>query len=72
MLRSQSSHIQNIELKKPVLVQNTMIETDTVSFQTDLALAYNSFGYCQQNLQILRICILYTRYTKWWSPMPFK
>ena len=45
MLRSQSSHIRNIELKKPVLVRNTMIETDTVSFQTDLALAYNSFGY---------------------------
>ena len=28
-----------------MLVCNTMIETDIVSFQTDLALAYNSFGY---------------------------
>ena len=26
-------------------VCNTMIETNAVSFQTDLALAYNSFGY---------------------------
>ena len=42
---SQSSHIRNIQLRKPVSVRNAKIEINTVSFQTDLALAYSSFGY---------------------------
>ena len=33
-------------LRKPVSVRNTNIEIDTSSFRTDLALAYESFGYC--------------------------
>ncbi|PKC02237.1 hypothetical protein RhiirA5_425541 [Rhizophagus irregularis] len=42
---SQSSQFQNIILRKPVSVRNTNIKIDTVSFRTDLALAYESFGY---------------------------
>ena len=42
---SQSSCIRNIKLRKPLSVRKTKIEIDTVSFQTDLALAYDSFGY---------------------------
>lgn len=42
---SQYSQFRNIILKKPVSVRNTNIRIDTVSFRTDLALAYESFGY---------------------------
>ncbi|PKK57037.1 hypothetical protein RhiirC2_798781 [Rhizophagus irregularis] len=42
---SQSSQFRNIILRKPVSVRNTNIKIDTVSFRTDLALAYESFGY---------------------------
>ncbi|PKC02865.1 hypothetical protein RhiirA5_424612 [Rhizophagus irregularis] len=42
---SPSSYFRNIMLRKPVSVRNTNIGIDTVSFRTDLALAYESFGY---------------------------
>ncbi|RGB24894.1 hypothetical protein C1646_772464 [Rhizophagus diaphanus] len=42
---SQSSQFRNIILRKPVSAHNTNIRIDTVSFKTDLALAYESFGY---------------------------
>ncbi|CAI2186737.1 2006_t:CDS:2 [Funneliformis geosporum] len=35
----------NQKLRKPLSIRNAKIEIDAVSFQTDLALAYNSFGY---------------------------
>ncbi|PKK67410.1 hypothetical protein RhiirC2_783546 [Rhizophagus irregularis] len=42
---SPSSYFRNIMLRKSVSVRNTNIGIDTVSFRTDLALAYESFGY---------------------------
>ena len=45
VVHSQSSQFQNIILRKPVSVRNTNIGIDTSSFRTDLALAYECFGY---------------------------
>ena len=42
---SQSSQFQNIMLRKPISVRNKNISFDTSLFQTDLSLAYESFGY---------------------------
>ncbi|CAI2186524.1 8352_t:CDS:2 [Funneliformis geosporum] len=54
---SQSSCIRNIKLRKPLSIQNAKIEIDAVSFQTDLALIYNSFGY--HTLLINKTCNFY-------------
>src|SRR3954471_14907245 len=45
VVSSQSNRIQNIKLKKPVSANDTMIKTNTIIFQSDLALSYNSFGF---------------------------
>ncbi|CAG8846174.1 19931_t:CDS:2, partial [Racocetra persica] len=42
---SQSNHIQNIKLKKPIISYKQIIKTDTALFRSDLALAYQDFGY---------------------------
>lgn len=54
---SQSSYFRNIMLRTPVSVRNTNIRIDTVSFRTDLALAYESFGY--NSSLINKICNFY-------------
>jgi hypothetical protein len=42
---SQSSHIRNIKLKRPISARSIIGDTDTTIFQSDLALAYSSFGH---------------------------
>ncbi|KAF0374651.1 HCP-like protein [Gigaspora margarita] len=44
-ISSQSNYIQNIRLRKPVAAHKIMIRTDTSTFRSDLALAYQSFGF---------------------------
>ncbi|PKB95722.1 hypothetical protein RhiirA5_473917 [Rhizophagus irregularis] len=41
----QSSEFRNIVLRKPASIRNTNIGINTISFHSDLALAYKSFGY---------------------------
>src|ERR1044071_7011787 len=48
---SQSDHIRNIKLKKPISTHDMIGIANTTKFQTDLALAYNSFGHYASYIQ---------------------